>query len=186
MAETLRRSKLLQAMTYFATRTTHCGKSKLYWLLYLLDFKVYAATSLPVTGLDYYASADGPVPLALDEEIAYPEQDFVQQFQVNNLVLSNGCRLLSLHARGPFDPTIFTRLERSDLDLLGRVHADGTAEQIEERRFLPTEPWRHTYEMSDREFELIDYRLALPRDPAYIAELAAVEAARALHAPLRG
>ena len=164
MAESLRRSKLLQAMTYFATRTTHCGKAKLYWLLYLLDFRVYGATSLPVTGLEYYASADGPVPLALEDELASPDQDFVQQFQLNNLVLSNGCRLLSLHARGPFDPTLFTQLERRDLDLLGRVLADCPADRIEERRFLPTEPWRQTYELSEREFALIDYRLAVPGD----------------------
>ena len=168
MAETLRRSKLLQAITYFATRTTHCGKAKLYWLLYLLDFKVYGASSLPVTGLDYYASADGPVPLALDDERACPGQDFVQQFQVNNLVLSNGCRLLSLHARGPFEPSLFSQLERRDLDLLGRVHADCTADQIREKPFLPAEPWRQAYEMSDREFELIDYRLTLPRREAHL------------------
>ncbi len=163
MAETLRRSKLLQAMTFFATRTSHCGKDKLYWLLYLLDFKIYAATSVPVTGLEYFASAAGPVPLALDDEMANPAQDFVQQFKVDNLMLTNGCRLLSLTPRGPFDPAPFTALERIDLEVLGAVHALTPADSMAELPFLPTEPWRQTYESAGQEFELIDYRLARTR-----------------------
>ena len=159
------RAKLLQAVTYFVTRTTLCGKSKLYWLLYLLDFKGYAACARSVTGLDYNAGADGPVPLRLDGELAAPEHDFVERFHIDNLTLANGRRLLTLHARLPFDGSPFDELERSTLHLLATVHAATDAGAISERAFLPTEPWRSVYERSVRELEPIPYRLARPYAP---------------------
>lgn len=165
MAESMRRTKLLQAMTYYVGRTTQCGKAKLYWLLYLLDFKNYAATTSSVTGLDYYAGVDGPVPLALDRELDSPDYDFVEQFHFDNLVLRNGRRLLTLHARGPFEAAVFTDFERATMHLLvtvlGQVHAGAIAEDA----FLPGTPWRRTYEAATRELEPIDYRLVLPAVP---------------------
>lgn len=183
MAESLRRIKLLQAITYFVTRTTHCGKAKLYWLLFLLDFRIYAQTKLPVTGLDYYASIDGPVPLALDQELDSPAYDFVEQFHVDNLVLGHGRKLLSLHARGPFEAAVFTDLEHATLQLLATVHAGTQATEIRELSFLPAEPWRVTYEGAVREFEPIDYALAVPR-PLPVPGFTTFRAARARRARL--
>lgn len=154
-----RRAKLLGALTYFSTRTAYFGTSKLYWLLYLLDFRVYSATRSPVTDLEYYAGADGPVPLALDDELAAPGQDFVRSFDLGNLVLANGSRLLSLTSRQPFDPTPFSALEQTHLDFISAALASTPAGDIDERYFLPTEPWRTTYENASRELELVDYRL---------------------------
>ncbi len=161
MPGSIRRIKLLQAITYFVSRTTYCGKAKLYWLLYLLDFKAYATTTLSITGLEYYATTDGPVPLQLDHELDSPQYDFVEQFHIDNLVLGHGRRLLSLHARAPFDGTVFNDYERSTLRLLATVYATTEARAIDEKAFLPAEPWRTTYDAATREFEPIEYRLAL-------------------------
>jgi len=165
MAGTVSRIKLLQAITFFVSRTTHCGKAKLYWLLYLLDFKVYAAIAKPVTGLDYYASVDGPVPLMLDRELASPDYDFVEQFHVENLVLEHGRTLLTLRARGPFEPAVFSEFEMSTMDYLATVHQASAARSIVEKALLPSEPWRFTYESAARELAPIDYALARPYTP---------------------
>ena len=165
MVGTVSRIKLLQAITYFVSHTTHCGKAKLYWLLYLLDFKVYAAIAKPVTGLDYYASIDGPVPLALDRERDSPGYDFVEQFHIENLVLEHGRTLLTLRARGPFEPGVFSEFELSTMNYVATMHQHSIARSIVEKALLPSEPWRSTYESATRDLAPVDYRLARPYTP---------------------
>ena len=62
------RQRLLQAVVYFASHTQHCGKIKLFKLLYLLDFEHFRQTGKSATGLDYQAWKFGPVPIELMEE----------------------------------------------------------------------------------------------------------------------
>lgn len=62
------RQRLLQAMVFFAYNTQHCGKIKLFKLLYLLDFEHFRQTGKSATGLDYEAWKFGPVPIELMEE----------------------------------------------------------------------------------------------------------------------
>ncbi len=185
MSELIRRTKLLHGITYFVTRTTHCGKAKLYWLLYLLDFRVYAATSLSVTGLDYYAGVDGPVPLTLDQEFDSPQYDLAQQFHVDNLVLNNGRRLLALYARGNYEAEVFTDYERETLHSLATVHANSDASAINEQMFLPTQPWRATYQAATREYEPIEYRLVNPDEFAVGTDLWHLQRTNELPAALR-
>lgn len=62
------RQRLLQAVVFFASNTQHCGKIKLFKLLYLLDFEHFRQTGKSATGLDYEAWKFGPVPIELMEE----------------------------------------------------------------------------------------------------------------------
>jgi uncharacterized phage-associated protein len=62
------RQRLLQAVVFFASYTQHCGKIKLFKLLYLLDFEHFRQTGKSATGLDYQAWKFGPVPIDLMEE----------------------------------------------------------------------------------------------------------------------
>lgn len=62
------RQRLLQAVVFFASNTQHCGKIKLFKLLYLLDFEHFRQTGKSATGLDYQAWKFGPVPIELMEE----------------------------------------------------------------------------------------------------------------------
>ena len=68
MISTHHREKLIHAIVFFAKKTRHCGKTKLFKLLYLLDFDHFRETGRSVTGLKYYAGEMGPVPVALAEE----------------------------------------------------------------------------------------------------------------------
>lgn len=62
------RQRLLQAVVFFASQTQHCGKIKLFKLLYLLDFEHFRQTGKSATGLEYQAWKFGPVPIELMEE----------------------------------------------------------------------------------------------------------------------
>lgn len=68
MLITHEREKLINAILYFASHTRHCGKIKLFKLLYLLDFEHFRQTGRSVTGLDYRAWELGPVPIHLMQE----------------------------------------------------------------------------------------------------------------------
>ncbi len=62
------REKLINVIVYFGRNTRFCGKTKLFKLLYLLDFQHFRATGRSVTGLDYRAWELGPVPFPLVQE----------------------------------------------------------------------------------------------------------------------
>jgi uncharacterized phage-associated protein len=76
------REKLINAIVYFATNTHHCGKVKLFKLLYLLDFAHFRHTGRSVTGLDYRAWKMGPVPLELMQEWDQLEADMAAAVQI--------------------------------------------------------------------------------------------------------
>jgi uncharacterized phage-associated protein len=66
------REKLINSIIYFLKNTKNCGKTKLFKLLYYLDFMHFRETGRSVTGLDYYAWDFGPVPKKLYDEINNP------------------------------------------------------------------------------------------------------------------
>jgi uncharacterized phage-associated protein len=62
-------SKLVEAISFFVGHTKHCGLTKLFKLLYWLDYHHFRETGETVTGLTYQALPRGPVPSALYEEL---------------------------------------------------------------------------------------------------------------------
>lgn len=62
------RNRLINAVVFFAENTLHCGKIKLFKLLYLLDFEHFRETGKSVTNFEYQAWKFGPVPIDLMEE----------------------------------------------------------------------------------------------------------------------
>src|SRR3989344_7847794 len=82
MLITHEREKLLNAIIYFAAHTLHCGKTKLFKLLCLLDFEHFRLTGRSVTGLKYYAWEKGPVPVALEDEWGEFKPDLDSAIQI--------------------------------------------------------------------------------------------------------
>jgi uncharacterized phage-associated protein len=68
MKNAIHRSRLRNAIVFFAKHTEACGKIKLFKLLYLLDFEHFKQTGKSVTGLNYEAWQFGPVPAELMNE----------------------------------------------------------------------------------------------------------------------
>lgn len=68
MISSIQRSRLTNAIVFFAKHTEACGKIKLFKLLYMLDFEHFKQTGKSVTGLNYEAWKFGPVPVELMNE----------------------------------------------------------------------------------------------------------------------
>jgi uncharacterized phage-associated protein len=68
MKPQLARSRIRNAVLFFAKNTEACGKIKLFKLLYLLDFEHFKLTGKSVTGFEYEAWKFGPVPVDLMQE----------------------------------------------------------------------------------------------------------------------
>jgi uncharacterized phage-associated protein len=111
MIITHRREKFIQAIIFFSLKTKYCGKTKLFKLLYLLDFEHFRQTGRSVTGMDYYAWEMGPVPVALAEEWnnfkPYLQNNvFIKYQEVNS---ENGkLTRQTVMAKVDFDETFFT------------------------------------------------------------------------------
>ena len=75
MLITHHRTKLINAIIYFANNTKYCGTTKLYKLLFLFDFMCFKKTGKKVTNLNYYAWKNGPVPIDLFHELKKMKPD---------------------------------------------------------------------------------------------------------------
>ncbi|MFT4563723.1 MAG: putative phage-associated protein [Gammaproteobacteria bacterium] len=62
------RLKLMHACIFFSENCADVGRMKLYKLLFLMDFDHYRALGRPVTGLEYEAWEQGPVPARFHKE----------------------------------------------------------------------------------------------------------------------
>src|SRR5258708_31425518 len=63
------REKLINAIIYFLGASKHVHTLKLFKLLNFADFEHFRQTGRTITGLDYSALPQGPVPTKLYEEI---------------------------------------------------------------------------------------------------------------------
>ena len=90
MLELYNRDKLINSIIYLVNNVSHCGKVKLFKLLYFLDFEHYNQTGRSVTGMEYFAWKMGPVPTELYEEIEAPEPDMAEILRFEMIPIING------------------------------------------------------------------------------------------------
>ena len=82
MKPKLARSRVKNAVIYFAQNTEACGKIKLFKLLYLLDFDHFRETGRSVTGYEYEAWKFGPVPVSLMQEWEDLDEDLASAVEI--------------------------------------------------------------------------------------------------------
>ena len=75
-------NRLINAVLFFAENTHHCGKIKLFKLLYLMDFEHFRATGKSITGAEYSAWKMGPVPTALYDQWDAPDGEFAEAVDI--------------------------------------------------------------------------------------------------------
>lgn len=154
------REKLINAMTYFVTKTDYCNKTKLLKLLYFLDFRHYAETGLSVTGLTYQAWKHGPVPKSLWEEFNNPKQDMEESFWFNTIHLEDR-NIFEIKAKNNFDDGYFNDREISLMDALVDEYKKTLAEDIVNDTHLENKPWHTVYKVQKKKSGEIPYELAL-------------------------
>ena len=152
------REKLINAIVFFLRNTKYCGKTKLFKLLYLLDFMDFRATARSVSGLEYYAWEMGPVPMDLYSELDCPKEDLCQYvFIPKSKELKE---FFDMKPRKAFDDLYFNPRELRLLKTLTEIFKEAKAEDMIEVTHLPNAPWDKTLKEKGR-LQEIDYLLAL-------------------------
>ena len=154
------REKLINSIIYFLNNTKNCGKTKLFKLLYYLDFMHFRETGRAVTGLDYYAWDYGPVPKTLYDEINNPSPDLKENVFIPTKADKNDKSFVELKAKKKFDNKYFTKRELRILKNVAFIFRDAVADDMVEASHLPNHPWDKTIKTKG-EYEKIDYMLAL-------------------------
>ena len=158
------REKLLNAIIYFAAHTRGCGKTKLFKLLYLLDFEHFKATGRSVTGQDYYAWELGPVPVRLNEELDEPSGDVFQAVRIEPEQVMNYQRLNVVPQRS-FDPSHFSNRELRLLESIAASYAYANATDMVDVTHAENGAWDKVWRDGEGQNQLISYDLALEGVP---------------------
>jgi len=164
MGETLlinhKRENLLNALIYFSKNTRSCGKTKLFKLLYFLDFIHFRETGESVTGLNYYAWEKGPVPQDLFYELKRPDKDLKETIMLLKRFEDEDNKLCQVIAKKPFDSKYFSKRELRIMKDLAYIFRDALAKDMVEVTHLKGSPWDKTLKKKGRG-ERIDYLLAV-------------------------
>lgn len=158
------REKLIQAINFFAHNTRKLGKTKLFKLLYFLDFQHFRATGRSVTGLDYNAWKMGPVPVALFNEIEAPADDMAAVVEFKEIAVKNDGTMLSVRPRAEFSSAHFSKREMSLLEALAKEYWDATADEMIEATHLENSPWDKIWNEQGSKQAAIPYELAVRPD----------------------
>ncbi len=156
------REKLINCIIYFLRNTKYCGKTKLFKLLFMLDFLHFRQTGRPVTGLKYSAWQMGPVPKDLFEELDCPREDLCQHLFIQGS--HEPMDFFEMKPKKKFNDLHFSQREMTLLKRIAEIFRDAKAEQMIEVTHLPNMPWDKTLKQKG-EFAEIDYLLALDDSP---------------------
>ncbi len=154
------REKLINAIIYFAKHTKLCGKTKLFKLLFLLDFEHYKATGRSVTGSQYRAIQLGPVPSRFFEEFDAPGEDILEAIDIKPMRMLD-YPMYKIVPKREFDPSHFSKRELRLLEAIVAEHKDKTALQMVEITHAENGVWDRIYADGEGAYDLIPYELAL-------------------------
>jgi uncharacterized phage-associated protein len=155
------REKFINAVVFFAQNTHHCGKVKLFKLLYLLDFTHFRESGRSVTALDYYAWKLGPVPQDLAQEWFGLEPDLAQAIKVVPEKVYDYYRELVVPQLS-FDDSLFTKRELRIMSQLADRFRDDLTEPLVKLTHEERGPWDKIWDGGRGRNERIPYQLAIP------------------------
>jgi uncharacterized phage-associated protein len=164
-------AKRYHAILFFTSNVNDCGKEELFKLLYLLDFKHFRQIGRSVTGLEYYAWPEGPIPVELnklikadlssvssDQTASAPHNRF---FRFIADISSKGSGRISVKTVKEFNGNTFTKRESQIMKELVQEYKNSGAEEMIEAAHLENSPWRETLEGSKEGQERISYERVL-------------------------
>jgi len=161
MLNDYQRNKLINAVLYFASETLYCGKTKLFKLLYFLDFEHYKKTGRSVTGLRYCAWGKGPVPVALYEEMELPHKDMNEKVAFKFKSIGRNKHYIDVKPKAEFDPSHFSKRELKLMAKLATEYRTAKSNSMVEATHIETLPWHRVYVDEGRKQAEIPYDYAL-------------------------
>jgi len=159
--------KRKNAILYFCGNVKYTYKTKIYKLLYFLDFMHFKQVGRPVTDLEYYTFDFGPVPLKLHEEIesgAIPEElKSCLQIVEEKVNTTGEGKYFKFFANAKPNLDVFTEREKVILEQVAIIFKDANASDMTEISHLSNEPWHKTVKDKGM-YQKIDFLLALDSD----------------------
>ena len=159
MLITHEREKLINAIIFFAENTNYLGKIKLCKLLYFLDFEHFKETGRSVTGLNYFALPNGPVPVEFFHEVDDPKSDMAEKIDFSYKKIKQG-NMLIVDPIGEFNQSHFSKREMRLMKKLAEEYSDSKTEEMIEATHLENQPWHKIYEELGQRQAEIPYSLA--------------------------
>lgn len=153
--------KLKNAIAYFVKNTQFCGKTKLYKLLYFLDFEHYQSVGRSVTGLDYFAWPKGPVPVEIHQQIQDAESSLHDAFFVSIRMSANGYNITEIKPKFEFNSSNFSKRELKIMNALALRYKSAYADKMVEDTHLENKPWDKVYNIENNAQNIIPYKLAV-------------------------
>ena len=161
------REKLINAILFFCGHTKYCGITKLFKLLYFLDFEHYKQIGRSVTGLDYYAWKMGPVPTRLYNEIPNAlEPDLAERVQFIAIRSKHKNHFVKIQPKQAFVPKMFSKREIRIMTELAKEYKNSLADDMIEATHLENLPWHQVYCVEGNQQGIISYEYALKKADA--------------------
>jgi uncharacterized phage-associated protein len=160
MIVTHHREKLIQAIVFFSANTLHCGKIKLFKLLYLLDFEHFRQTGHSVTGMEYRAWKMGPVPIELMQEWDDLEPDMREAIEIKPEPVYDYERE-NILPRIEFDPSHFTKREMRLMQSLSDQYKAVFSAKMIDVTHAENGAWEKVWNGGKGNDKPIDYALSL-------------------------
>jgi uncharacterized phage-associated protein len=155
-------TKRINAILYFCDTVRYPHKTKIYKLLYFLDFIHFKQVGRPVTDQEYYTFSFGPAPIPLHNELKdenIPE-DLKPYFEIikkkDELTGEDRCIEFIPRKRPRLD--VFSARERQ----IALIFKEAKAEEMVEITHLQNAPWDITVKNKGMG-QKIDFFLALDR-----------------------
>jgi uncharacterized phage-associated protein len=140
--------KRINAILYFCRNVKHPGKTKIYKLLYFLDFIHFKQAGKPVTDLEYYAYDYGPVPLKFHKEIAENKipEDMKKCIEISAQKdpATGETKIIEFFPKTKPDLEVFSEREMKILENVAMIFKNAKAEEMSEVSHLKNEPWDQT------------------------------------------
>jgi uncharacterized phage-associated protein len=176
------RQRLLQAVVFFASRTQHCGKIKLFKLLYLLDFEHFRQTGKSATGLDYAAWKFGPVPIELMEEWEDLGPDLAALVHiVGEQVFDHERQAVKVNEGVEFDPEPFSPRQLRIMQALADEHRPAFSPKMIDVTHAQNGAWDRVWQDGKGAHRPIPYELAIGEADPHADALREVAQEQALY-----
>jgi len=176
MKTSIARSRIRNAIVFFAQNTKACGKIKLFKLLYLLDFEHFRQTGKSVTGFDYEAWKFGPVPVSLMQEWEDLEEDLAATIEiVPERVIDYTRETVKVKPNVEFCDDDFTLRQTSIMQGLAEKYRETLSPKMIDVTHVQNGAWDKIWANGLGAQQPIPYDLAIPDDASdreYILESA--------------
>lgn len=176
------RSRLINAIVFFAGNTAYCGKIKLFKLLYLLDFEHFRQTGKSVTGFEYQAWKFGPVPPELMEEFEEFSDDMAHAVHIEPEPVINFVRqAVKVNTGIEFDSADFTPRQLHIMQALASQYRETMSPAMIDVTHQQNGAWDKVWQAGRGDRNTIPYSLSISDDVPEREQLLAVAAEQAMY-----